>query len=344
METFDVVGVGALNIDMIVEIEPEKLVLLNKDLIENKIKRLVPGKQDDCRLMEFEKTKDIINSYIRNRDASFISSSLGGSAANTIKILSWLGRNTSYLGLIGYDTKFLLENLRTEGIDTSNIFIGGLGSGECISVSDGRDRALRVKKPSSNDLFSPRNLTDSVMKNLSLYEIIHMTSFTCSKGYGPLDAQIKIAEELGKKVMISFGPDEFYTDLGLKMLEPILRNSYVVFLSRSNMQKLTGEDYSEGSRKLLMDYGIKYIFTTLGEDGAHLRYDGKNVFEFEVENDNLDIKPEGLTGAGDSFAAGVLYGLLKGKTPEYCTCLGIEVARMRLQSLERDAYKDFQFF
>ena len=56
--------------------------------------------------------------------------------------------------------------------------------------------------------------------------------------------------------------------------------------------------------------------------------------EYAIEPSSQDIISEvDVTGAGDAFATGFLYGLLKGKRFNECGCLGDIVARFSLTKL-----------
>ncbi len=333
----DVVGVGALNKDLFFEVTPKQLLSINGELD----KPFVLGKEDADESEKFEQTIQTVKKYAKDKGQA-----LGGSATQTMVALSRMGVSTGCLGMVGYDNHLLEIMLRKEEIYPM-LFVGRYGSGECISVSNGKDRALRENKPNSNDLFSPQLLNKApyILGNLSSYKIIHMTPFVCSLGDGPLDAQTKIAEEFAGKVMISFGPGEFYANRGLKALQPILWNTNVLFLNRGEMKILTGEDYKEGSRKLLEKlphYRPHYVVCTLGKDGLYLRYDGHEFLAEPIKIPKKEIKPEGLTGAGDYCAAGFIAGMLKQLPPESCANLGNKVARMKLRGMERGAYQKIE--
>ncbi len=332
MSFFDASGVGAINLDKFFEVTPEQLEAINSEID----KPLVLGKEDDFGSKdEFEQTIQTVEKH-----AKPIGQALGGSAVQTIVALSRLGFKTGYLGMIGYDSLFLLHSLEREGIDTHRVFVGESGSGVCISLSDGRDRALRIF-PNSNDEFDFTNLY-TYSRNLSDYlgrsEIVHMTSFVCSLGDWPLKVQKKIARLIGERVRISFSPGGLYAKRGLKELQPILQNTYILFVNRGEVQLLTGEDYREGSKKLL-ESGPQYIVSTLGDKGAHLRYKGGEFLAEPIQIPEDEIKTEGLTGAGDYFAGGVLAGILRQYPPEYCMTLGNKVASMKLRGMEREAYQ-----
>lgn len=334
--SFNAVGVGALNKDMFFEVDTEKLTAMNTELDEKGFKLFILGEEDFGKSEELEPTLQIVKKY-----AKPMGEGLGGSAANVIVGLSRMGFKTGYLGLVGYDEYFLRRCLEREGVDTSRVFVGRR-SGVCISISDGKDRALRVY-PNSNDLLGLRylNALDTLEGYLGKSEIVHMTSFVCSLGYEPLEAQTKIAEQLGKRIRISFGPGELYANLGLEKLKPILQNTYILFVNRNEVQILTKEDYREGTRKLL-EYGPLYVVCTLGKDGAYLRYSNGEFFAKQEKILKKEIISKELTGAGDYFASGVLAGLLKGKSPEDCVYLGNRVASMKLRGLEREAYQKIE--
>jgi sugar/nucleoside kinase (ribokinase family) len=334
----DVVGVGALNWDMLFEIPPEKFDLLNKDLESNRIAPLARGGEDSGKSEELWPTVKVIKKY-----GELVEERSGGSALNTIFALARIGFSTGYLGVIGHDIEgiYLRGELRNEGVDASRL-LGALETGVYLVISDRHDQTRRVF-PKSNDFLNLRSVDNEYFKGyLRESKIIHMTSFVCSSGYEPFEVQKKIAEELEKNVMISFGPGELYARWGLKKLQPILENTYVLFLNRPEMQILTGEDYKEGSKKLL-EYGIRYVVTILGKDGAYLRYgDKEGDKEFLAELPSIpenEINAKGITGSGDRFVGGFLARLLMGQPPEYCMTLGNEVARIELRGLGREAYQ-----
>ena len=110
------------------------------------------------------------------------------------------------------------------------------------------------------------------------------------------------------------------------------------FLNQNEIRQLTDEDFKAGAETCLKQ-GCHIIVVTLGKGtgyktvmaASYIR-DAEN--EYAIEPSRQDIIAEvDATGAGDAFAAGFLYGLLRGKGLNQCGCLGDIVARFSLTKL-----------
>ena len=98
------------------------------------------------------------------------------------------------------------------------------------------------------------------------------------------------------------------------------------------IRQLTGQDVTAGAKSCLK-HGCDVVVVTLGK-GTSLKtvmatsYIRDTGNEYIVEASSKDIASLlDTTGAGDAFAAGFLYGLLKGTNPKECGLLGDIVAR-----------------
>jgi len=293
MNNVEVAGLGALNIDHIYQVER----ILNDG-------------------------EAVVNESI---------SSPGGSAANTIYGLARLGVNTGFAGVIGGDIegKKSLRDFQKIGVDTSQIRVkrrARTGSVLCLSDSLGR-RSLYVL-PGANNLLTIDDLDLSYIKRAKM---LHISSFADDRQFKVL---LELTDRLDSSVKVSFAPGALYAAKGLKALSPILARTHVLFLNRDEMQQLTGMNFETGAEECL-EQGCRMIVVTLGRGleiqretptptivtGVSYVRDAKSKYIIEAPSQS-ELTPVDATGAGDAFATGFLYGLLKGLDLKECGLLG----------------------
>ncbi len=248
----------------------------------------------------------------------------GGSAANTVHGLGKLGVSCGFVGATGkdYEGERLLEDFEKVGVDTSRIAVfeeerTGIVLG---FVDKDGERALYVS-PGAN-----MGITDEMI-NLEYFKsskIVHMSSFV---GDEQFDIQSDVIDSLVGKVKISLCPGALYVNRGLENIRSMLESSDIAFLNKVELESLTGKDYQSGSRELL-DLGCGQVAVTLGSKGSYIA-DADAFCMVPAE----PKKAVDTTGAGDSFAAGFLYGVLLGKTPEECGRIGNIVASKCIESI-----------
>jgi len=284
MSNIEIVGLGALNIDHIYQVE---------------------------RILEDGETVVI--------EAK---SSPGGSAANTIYGLAKLGVKTGFCGVVGDDDdgKILLRDFQKIGVDTSQIRIKSkakTGSVLCLSDKLGR-RSLYVLPGANNRL----TIDDLDLAYINQAKMLHLSSFADERQFPVI---LRLVDKLGSSVKLSFAPGALYAVKGLKTLAPILKRTHLLFINQSEIRQLTGEDVIGGAESCLKQ-GCQNVVVTLGR-GSKIRKASAVGYIRDSENEYV-IKPRDIgagmdtTGAGDAFAAGFIYGLLKGKGLEECGRLG----------------------
>lgn len=248
----------------------------------------------------------------------------GGSAANTIFALGKLGVDCGFVGAVGkdYEGERLLDDFKKVGVETSRIAVfEEERTGMVIGFVDkDGERALYVS-PGAN-----MGITDEMidLEYFKSGKIVHMSSFV---GDGQFDLQNDVIQALAGKVKISLCPGALYVNRGLENIRSMLESSDIVFLNKVELESLTGKDYQSGSRELL-EMGCGLVAVTLGSEGSYIAdADGFCMVPIEPK------KAVDTTGAGDSFAAGFLYGVLLGKTKEECGVIGNIVASRCIESI-----------
>ena len=267
----------------------------------------------------------------------------GGSAANTIYGLARLGVSTGFIGVVGDDAegKLLVQDFQKTGANTSQIKVKPQAkSGSVFCLSDKLSQRSLYVLPGANNLLT---IDDVDLDYINQVKMLHVSSFADDRQFRML---LELIERLDSSIKVSFAPGALYAAKGLKALAPILAKTHVLFLNQSEIQQLTGQGVIAGAESCLRQ-GIRIIVVTLGkgiklESGkgnsrrtvnaiCYIR-DIESEHTIEADNRNMGTEAD-ATGAGDAFATGFLYGLLKGKGLEECGRLGDIAAQFSVTKL-----------
>ncbi|MDW5562246.1 MAG: carbohydrate kinase family protein [Methanomassiliicoccus sp.] len=309
----DVVGIGALNVDLFYEVPSLEFAGL----------RFEAGSEtmDDGEL--FARLSEAL------ADSKLVARSGGGSAANTVVALSRMGYSTAFLGIVGKDEdgRFLLGSMGSVDVSRVKRY---RNTGLCISLLHHGERSL-LGLPNANDLFS---FAPEDMEILNSSKIVHFSSFSSDSA---LRMQKQILELLDEGVFVSFAPGEKYARRGLKAIGDIIERSRFVFVNEREVSMLTGLPPAEGCRTLI-EMGARVVACTLGNRGSII----------VTRNSELHVQAKkavvvDTTGAGDVYAAGFLAGYLDGATLETCGEIASAAAALSLSAYGRDSYPDERF-
>lgn len=278
----DVVGIGSAFVDYFFETDEQflnKLDLKPEDDFLFKEKKINP--------------REII------KNLPLLEKSPGGITTNTLSVLSRLNVSVGYVGVIGngVDGDHWMDNIGP--IDKSQIVrIGKMSFCDCILTHKRKHRTFLSKVNSKdNDFILDYGYVNSA-------KIFHISSLILDARKG-----IKITKSILPKIsgpLISFSPSIFYITEGRETLLPILNRTEILFLNKKEMKYLQNHNPQKGS-KTLIKYGVKIVVCTLGNRGSIITTEAEQFFVPRVNTENI----VDTTGAGDTFAAGFLYGLLK---------------------------------
>ncbi|NDY42346.1 hypothetical protein G3N55_05755 [Dissulfurirhabdus thermomarina] len=292
----DVLGCGALNLDLFYEVaDLEGLRSLGFDLVPGGEK---VGTPDEARRLL---------SHLR-RAGRLRASGGGGSAANATWILSRMGWRTAFLGGVGSDAEgaAVLESM--SGVDCTGVRRRGR-SPLCIVVLDAgrRDRALYLVP--GDDWPVPDLSPETPPARL-----LHLSSLVPEAGRRFQERLLRDRPPAG---WVSFDPGEVYARLGAAVMEPWLRRTHLLFVTEQEAAMLAGGGGRAAASTLLgmlapaeapPGFPLPAVVLKRGRAGAAFvsREAALEVPAVPVREvvDN--------TGAGDAFAAGVLHGLLSG--------------------------------
>jgi len=255
----------------------------------------------------------------------------GGSAANTTYGLARLGVSAGFLGAVGDDEegRMLLEDFNRAGVDSNHIRTKKAKTGETFCFTDRRGRRAIYVLPGANSMLESDDID---LAYISQARILHLSSFADE---GQLTIQKELVQRIPPSVKVSLAPGSIYAAKGMETLAPIIRRAHVLFLNRGEVEQLTGEDFRAGAQRCLNE-GCQMVAVTLGpgiKKGTitAICYLASNEGEYMIEAKKTGRRPKGDTiGAGDAFAAGFLFGLLRGKGVEECGYLGDLIARLSI--------------
>jgi ribokinase len=257
----------------------------------------------------------------------------GGSAANTIAALRRMGFTTGYYGAVGKDD---LAEMRLSDLgepDNLKISLTDLPSGRCLSLiqedDDAKDRTL-VVSPNANDTVGEQGLDIEYFKQCRW---VHMTSFVSE---GPLESQIKLAENLPSGVKISFDPGAIYCATHPKAITPILRRTTLLFITKEELSELTGLSSTTEAISKLLGMGVPMILLKKGLDGVTLYTEKQKLHQSVITPERIVDR----TGAGDVAAAGFLAGWELSGDLGLCLYLAVAAASKSVEGYGREAYPD----
>jgi ribokinase len=252
----------------------------------------------------------------------------GGSAANTIYALGRLGINTGFIGAVGDDGygRTLVADLSGAGVDTGHIAINkGRPTGQVLALVDRTGhRALYVLPGTNNDL----SVDDIHRDYINHAGYMHLSAFV---GDEQLSLQRELSASLPPEVGLTFAPGALYAARGWDQVAPIVSRSHILFANRDEIRQLTGNRLPEAARCCL-EAGCQMVVVTSGGAGEVCTIYQKGV-EHRVAPALKAAQVKDSTGAGDAFAAGFLYGLLRGGDTEECARLGEVMAVLSLRGL-----------
>jgi len=231
----------------------------------------------------------------------------GGSAANVAVGVSRLGHTSGFVGVVGTDPfgDMLVERLNEENVDITHLVKMEGTSGIVFgAVNEAGERILYSSKGVSSKFERSFIPVEYIRKT----RFLHLTSMIGDKAIDALEFASGVGYNSNIKVILD--PGSILAEKGLAALAGILRNSYIVIPSETEAYTLTGFKGERAAGRLL-EYGPQVVIITRGSKGCLLvtRHLVKGI-------PGLKSEVVDTTGAGDSFAAGLMTALLENKELE----------------------------
>ncbi len=244
----------------------------------------------------------------------------GGSAANTAIAFAQLGGKAGFGTMLGADDMgdFYASEFKHLGIHLVATVVEGESTGTCVVlVTPDAERTLNTAL-AVNSGYAAHHVSEDAIKNSEwlYFESYKLTDPICAEA---IDTAIAYAKKHGTKIAVSFS-DTFIVHVFGDQLRKVIAQADLVFCNRTEAHAFTGAEDPEEMFRLLKNT-VPNVAMTLSEHGSHIAFDGK---EYRVPA--VPVTPVDATGAGDMYAAGFLYGITHGYTPDKAALLGSHAA------------------
>ncbi len=240
----------------------------------------------------------------------------GGSAANTIHGLARLGIETGFIGKVGKDEfgKFFREDM-LRGKITPLLLESDTASGTAIAlVSPDSERTFATFLGAAVEL-GPDDLSPELYAG---YEYFHIEGYLV-QNHTLIEKAVKLAKEQGLKVCLDMASYNVVED-NLEFLKKIVKDYVdVVFANEEEAKSFTGKEPEEALQEFAQWCDIAVV--KIGKMGSLIKQ-GHHEFRIHaIQADSIDT-----TGAGDLYASGFIYGLIRGQSLETCGKIGSVLA------------------
>jgi sugar/nucleoside kinase (ribokinase family) len=228
--------------------------------------------------------------------------SSGGSAANTIHGLARLGVDTGFIGKVGDDElgNFFHDDMKKSKIEPK-LLRTKTDSGRAVAlISPDSERTFATFLGAAIEL-SPEDLKTDFFQG---FKYLHVEGYLV-QNHDLLKKASALAKENGLKISLDLASYNVVED-NLDFLNDYIKNYVdIIFANEEEAKSFTGKEPEKALEELAKMCEIAVV--KVGKDGSMIKSGDK---KFTVEP--IKASPVDTTGAGDAYAAGFLYGLVKG--------------------------------
>lgn len=232
----------------------------------------------------------------------------GGTGGNISYGLAKLGMKPLLFSVAGKDFEGdFSKHLNQVGVDVRVKVEKSGWTATFYGMSDEETQQIGVYQPNAYEAIDKVSVTEMISKKD--FDDVGVAIFSAGTGKSIYKHMKEVRDLRGKDVCVIFDPGQvisiFYDkpllEKTLKLADIFIGNE----VECKQLETILGYGY-----KKLLDSGLKAVIQTNGEQGSVL-HEKENVTEIKA------IKPKKVvetTGAGDAYRAGLIYGILNGKT------------------------------
>ncbi|WP_417382387.1 adenosine kinase [Gimesia sp.] len=253
--------------------------------------------------------EEIQQKVLGELDGAPISQCAGGSAANTILGIADFGGKAAYAGKVGSDMlgEFDLADMRKLGVTIEVPPAAEGQTGTCVVlITDDAQRTMLTNLGVSATL-SVDDINEEHIKQ-SKYVYVEGYLFTGETQKRAAYRAIELAKKHGVKVAFTVS-DPFLINLFRDEFQELIEGPVdLLFCNLEEARSLTGKQDAVDCAHVIHNH-VPNLALTLGGDGSILMHEGR-----VIPIEGVEVAAVDTTGAGDMYAAGILYGITNGLT------------------------------
>ncbi len=296
----DVIGLGSALMDFLIEVDDQYLLELNL-------------KKGEMHLIDEKQAQEILT-HLEKKHLQ-IDTVPGGSVANTLRGIGLLGGKVIFCGKVGKDKHGFayVEATEKHGVSTRIKHHHEKITGHCLSfITPDAQRTFSTHLGAAIHL-APEEILD---EDIITSKILHLEGYQLE---GNTKETVMHAMEIARKhdTLISLDlADPGIIRRNKKLLERLMQDYVnILFLNEKEAEEFTGLQ-EEATLQELGKY-VPTVILKLGKNGSLILHENK-VYKIEP----FLVKAIDTTGAGDTYAAGFLYGFTQNWPVEKCGKLG----------------------
>ena len=261
----------------------------------------------------------------------------GGGEANVAVSLAQFGLNSHYVTRLPQNAigDAAVRALRAEGVATGSIVRGGSRMGIYFTETGASQRASTVLYDRANSAISeiPPDAVDwdGVMNGAAWFHVTGITPALGERGTAATIAAVAAAKRAGARISVDLNyRKKLWTQAqAQKTMRPLMRDVDVVIANEEDLQcvlgiEVAGADVTSGvnayraaAERVTKELGPSIVAITLRESlsasdngWSAVLWDGKMLHQSQ----RYAVRLVDRIGGGDSFAAGLIYGLITGRS------------------------------
>jgi 2-dehydro-3-deoxygluconokinase len=278
--------------------------------------------------------------FERLLQSPMLCATFGGGEANVAVSLAQFGLESHYVTRLPSNAigDAAVRALRAEGVATDFIARGGSRMGVYFTETGASQRASTVLYDRANSAISeiPSGEVDwdRVMKGAAWFHVTGITPALGDKAAAATTAAVAAAKRAGARISVdlNYRKKLWTTAQAQKTMRPLMRDVDVVIANEEDLQCVLGIDvvgadvtsgslnvtaYRDAAERVTRELGPPIVAITLRESlsasdngWSAVLWDGKTLHQSQ----RYVVRLVDRIGGGDSFAGGLIYGLLAGRS------------------------------